>query len=136
MLSWNVFTAPSVCGPKIPSAGIRSCAWTAATASPVSPYDSSQVFSPLTAAFWATSVFVAPGRADDAEAAPVSGLSTGEARMAAPAARVAPFWRGALRRASRWRIPAPVRTVQRPLPQHGGAEIALGSRIRIQLGWT
>jgi hypothetical protein len=26
--------------------------------------------------------------------------------------------------------------VQRAFPENGGAEIALGSRVRIQLGWT
>src|SRR5436190_19930418 len=35
--SWNCLTAPSVCGPKIPSDRIRSWVCTAATASPVSP---------------------------------------------------------------------------------------------------
>ena len=104
LLRWKSLTAPSVCGPKIPSAAIRSCVWSAATPGPVSPNDSSQVFSPLTAAFWATSVLVTPGFADDAEAAPASGLRTGEARIAAPAAIVTPFWRGALRRASSFRI--------------------------------
>ena len=95
---WKLLTAPSVWGPKIPSAGICSWYWTAATASPVSPYDSSHVCEPLTAALSAISALVTPGRADDAEA-PVTWLSVGAARMAAPAASVAPFRRGALRRA-------------------------------------
>jgi hypothetical protein len=104
--SWNALTAPSVCGPKIPSAVICSSAWTAATASPVSPYESSAVAPwsvPTTTAFWAISALLTPGRAELAEATDAT-VSTGEARIAAPAASVAPFWRGALRRASRARM--------------------------------
>jgi hypothetical protein len=78
----------------------------AATASPVSPYESSAVVpwsAPTTIAFWTISAFVTPGRAELAEAADAT-VSRGEVRIAAPAASVAPFWRGALRRASRWRM--------------------------------
>ena len=118
---WNAFTAPSVIGPKMPSLATCSSSWTAAP-----PHRCRR----RTAA---RSSRRSPRRARDlrlaslparrvADAA-VSGPSTGEARMAAPAASVAPFWRGALRRTARLRSAAGA-TGARAFPQHGGADRA------------
>ena len=94
------------------------------------------MLSELTAARSATSVVVAPGAAEEAVAdvTPETVVSAGEARIAAPAASVALFWRG--RRAAALRRRRSRDRAGRSVPEGDGGEIALGPRVWIQLGWT
>ena len=102
MRCWKRETAPRVIGPKIPSSSTPTSRWTAATASPVSPYETSE--------FDGSSIAdrcpedpdeaVAIDRGPLPEAAAANGAAVGPAAIEAVTAIAAPFRRAACLRAS------------------------------------